>query len=236
MPSTLDDLAGLVATRLPPAGPHLVGLAGAVAVGKSTIARELAARLDSGGRHVDVVPTDAFLQPNTLLAERDLLYRKGFPESFDTDALGAFVRDVKAGAQILTIPVYSHVEYDIEPDRTATLRDPDVVILEGVLALQPPAVDSLDVAIYVDAAEADVRSWFCDRFLTLVAQARTEAAAFYRMFADMNDEQVRSVAEGTWDAINGPNLSEHIAPSRANASIVVRKNGDHTIARIASLT
>lgn len=231
-PLTYDDLADVVAVRLADRS-QLIGISGAVAVGKSTISRELAVRLRDRGRTVDVVATDGFLHPNAVLAERDLLSRKGFPESFDAGALRVFCAAVKDGAASVNVPAYSHVVYDVDPDGTFVLEHPDVVVLEGVVALQPPAVDLLDVAVYVDAAEDDVRRWFTDRFLALTAEAEDDPASFYRMFAGMDEAQVRSVAEGTWDGINGPNLRAHIAPSRARAAIVVRKAADHTIEDIA---
>jgi type I pantothenate kinase len=210
----------------------VIGVAGAVAVGKSTSARALAGRLVELGRRVDVVATDAFLFRNAELASRDLIYRKGFPETYDWKAVVAFVGAVKAGANRVEVPVYSHTIYDIVPGETVVIADPDVVILEGVVALQPRVAPMLDAGVYVEAAEDDVRRWFADRFLVFVNEARMGAESFYKMFADMSDEEVRGVADGTWDGVNGPNLHEYIEATRANATIVVQKGSDHEISSV----
>jgi len=228
---TLSELADLVARRLMGGPPHVVGVGGAVAVGKSTIADGLAAAFSRRGRRTVVVATDAFLFPNAVLAERDALYRKGFPETYDWDAVTAFVRDVKSGDRA-RIPVYSHRVYDILPGEWTDVQHADLVVLEGVVALQPRVVELLDVTIYVDADENDVKRWFADRFVRLTQQARDGPASFYELFAAMSDEEVREAADGTWDAINGPNLHDHIAATHGNAMIVVEKDTDHHIAAI----
>lgn len=212
--------------------PHVVGVGGAVAVGKSTVASELAGRLRRLGRRVDVVATDAFLLPNAELNKRSLTMRKGFPESFDIDALLTFVAGVRAGADLVEIPVYSHEIYDIVPGETTVLGDPDLVLLEGVIALQSPVVDVLDASIYVDADEEHIKEWFVVRFLAMTAAAADEEGSFYRMFATMPPDDVQRIAEGTWDGINGVNLREHILPSRAGATFVVEKARDHSITRV----
>jgi type I pantothenate kinase len=229
---SVGPLADLVDRRLRGDPPHVVGLAGAVAVGKSTIAKALAAAYAERGRRTVVVPTDAFLYPNAILAENDALYRKGFPETYDWDAVTAFVRAVKSNARRIRIPVYSHTVYDILPGESTTVDDTDLVLLEGVVALQRRLVPLLDVTVYVDADEVDVRRWFGDRFVRLTQEARAGAESFYKLFASMTDAEVREAADGTWDGINGPNLHDHIAATRANAMIVVEKGGDHEITAV----
>jgi type I pantothenate kinase len=225
----LDALVEKLQDALGPRPPHVIGISGAVAVGKSTIAGDLAERLRRRGRRVDVVATDAFLYPNSILEERRLTLRKGFPETFDLDALVEFVKDVRAHASPIRIPVYSHAVYDILPGEFVELSEPDVVLLEGVIALQSPVVERLDAGVYVDADERDVREWFVARFLRLTEEAKNDAASFYRIFAEMPADEVRRMAEATWDGINGLNLHEHILPSRSNARFVVHKATDHTI-------
>jgi type I pantothenate kinase len=231
----MESVPGLVERverRLTSVPPHVVGIGGAVAVGKSTIADALAHALGERGRRATVVATDAFLLPNAVLAERDLLYRKGFPETYDWEAVTAFVDAVKSGQRSVRIPVYSHAVYDILPGEWTDVHHADIVLLEGVVALQPQLVGLLDATIYVDADEADVKRWFGERFVRLTQQARAGADSFYKLFASMPDDGVREAADGTWDAINGPNLHEHIARTKANAMIVVEKNADHSIAAV----
>lgn len=231
----MRELTSLVAAGLGGAPPHVVGIGGAVAVGKSTIARELASDFAARGRRIDVVPTDAFLFPNAVLAEHELLYRKGFPETYDWDAVVSFVDAVKSGRGSFEVPVYSHTIYDIVPGQTTSISEPDLVFLEGVTALQSRVAGKLDAAIYIDAEESDVKRWFVDRFVTLVDEARSGAESFYRIFAAMGDDEVRRIARDTWDGINGPNLDEHIASTRANASILVVKGADHEITTVTAL-
>lgn len=233
MESAYEELAEAVAARLTGPAPHLVGIGGAVAVGKTTVARALASALGRRGRKVAVVSTDAFLCPNEILFERGVAFRKGFPESFDSDALAGFVRQVKAGASRIELPVYSHVIYDIVPGEVAVVEDADLLILEGVVALQPPLADAVDVGVYVEAEEAVVRGWFVERFLALTHEARGDPASFYARFAGMPPDQLRALAEGTWDSINGPNLREHILPSRERATFVLEKAADHSVRSVS---
>jgi type I pantothenate kinase len=209
--------------------PFLVGVAGAVAVGKTTIVRALAHRLEARGRSVRVVTTDAFLLPNQVLNERGLSLRKGFPESYDHAAIADALRRLRSG-QAATVSVYSHDVYDIVAGATDTLLAADVVLVEGVVALQQPAVGYLNLAIYIDAAEAHVREWFVERFAQLTAAGASDASSFYNRLAGMPREQVRQLAEGTWETVNLQNLRDHIAPSAANADIMVMKNADHSVA------
>jgi type I pantothenate kinase len=236
MTSGLSELVRLVEAGFTGPGPHLVGVAGAVAVGKSTIAAALAEALTDKGRPTRVLTTDAFLYPNAVLAERNITHRKGFPESYDADELVRVLDAIEHKRWPVRIPVYSHDVYDILPNEAATLDECDAVVLDGVIALQEPAVDRLDVRVYVDADEAVVRGWFCSRFGDFVTEARTNEASFYRMFVSMGPEEVRAVAESVWDGINGVNLRDHILPSRARATYVVEKGPDHEIVRVRTPT
>lgn len=229
---TYEDLSDRIADHLSGDGPHIVGIAGAVAAGKSTMARELAVVFGARGRRVDVVATDAFLYPNPVLAERDLTMRKGFPESFDLASLVSFLEAVRDGTESIDVPVYSHTVYDILPGEVSTVVDPDLVIVEGVIGLHEKIGPLVHVSLYIDAAEDDVKGWFVRRFLALTEQARRGEESFYRMFAAMDDNEVRSIAEGAWGTINAVNLHEHIAPSRRRADIVVEKTRDHSIVKI----
>jgi type I pantothenate kinase len=226
------ELRATVERHLVGPPPHVVGIGGAVAVGKSTIAEDVAAAFSAVGRRSVVVATDAFLLPNAVLAERVALYRKGFPETYDWDAIDAFVRSVKAGQSPIQVPVYSHLIYDIVPGEQTVIEAADLVVFEGVVALQERVAASLDATIYVDADEDLVKGWFVERFLRLTEEARAGAQSFYRLFADMSDAEVVEAAAGTWDAINGVNLHEHIAETKSNAVIVVTKAAGHRVVAI----
>lgn len=226
--SALSDLARGIVSRPP---PQLVGVAGAVAVGKTTIASELATLIASFGRSVRVLGTDAFLCANAVLSERNLLMRKGFPESYEIELLVRSLRDLKDGRAV-SVPTYSHRVYDIVDGETELIEPADVVIVEGVNALQEPVAAELDLAIYVDAPEDIVRGWFVDRFHRLTEEARDDEASFYSGFGNLEADALRSIAEGTWDGINGVNLAEHIAPSRDNAHVIVSKGDSHEIVDI----
>jgi type I pantothenate kinase len=225
-------LAGLVddAARARSA-PAAVGIAGGVAAGKSTLAADLAAALERAGRAVELVSTDGFLLPNSVLAGRGLVARKGFPETYDVDGLRALVAAVRTGQPNLTVPVYSHVTYDIVPGEVRVLARADVVIVEGVNALSALA-GSLDLAVYVHADEADLESWYVRRFLELVLAAHDDPASFYRMFAGMTEAEADAMARRVWRDVNLVNLREHIGPSRAHADCVVMKGADHTVTAI----
>ncbi len=229
MADPLAELAERVVAALAADPPHVIGIGGAVAVGKSTVAAGLARLLTERGRRVDIVATDAFLLPNMVLQERNITFRKGFPESFDIDAIMRFLSDIRSGSKRVTAPVYSHAMYDIVTGEESVISNPDVVLLEGVIALQPPVVEAIDVPIYIDAAEADVREWFVTRFEALTDEARSDPSSFYRMFVDMSRSDLLGIAERTWDSINAINLREHIAPSKDRAMFVVSKAKDHSI-------
>jgi type I pantothenate kinase len=221
-------LADEVSSRAAPGRPVLVGIAGAVGVGKTTTAALLRDLLAGRGRSVEVLTTDDVLLPNAELERLGLTMQKGFPGTFDDDALEAALGSLRAGVPV-ELPVYSHETYDRVPGARRTVEAAEVVLVEGVNALQPPAVDLLDVAVYVDASEEDVEAWFVERFLALCAAATEDETSFYRGFAAMPVDQQRTVAEWTWREINLVNLREHIAPSRARATVVLTKSRDHSL-------
>ncbi len=227
MTHSIATVVELVATRSAPAvGPVLVGIGGAVAVGKSTFAAALVDAL--APRSVEVVATDGFLRTNADLAERGLLMQKGFPESYDESLMLAFITDLRGG-RAATLPEYSHATYDrIEGADRCVSASTDIVIIEGVNALQPAIAPLLDVRLYLDADEPVVRRWFVDRFLEQVDLAHADESSFYRRFVDHPFEQQRQIAEGTWIGINLVNLVDHIAATRAAADVVLTKAADHS--------
>lgn len=218
--------------------PFIIGIAGSVAVGKSTTARVLQALLARwpDKPRVALVTTDGFLYPNAALEERGILQRKGFPESYDRRALLRFVSDVKSGRPEIKVPIYSHLRYDIVPGEWQVVEDPDVVIVEGLNILQgagPGAAervlvsDFLDFTIYVDADEAVIRRWYVDRFLTLRDTAFQDERSYFHRYAALSDAQAVAVAEGIWRDVNSVNLRENIAPTRERAQLVLRKGENH---------
>ena len=223
--------------KMAPKMPYVIGIAGSVAVGKSTSARILQALLMRWPEHprVELVTTDGFLYPNAVLEERGLMNRKGFPESYDTKRLLQFVRDVKAGTPEVSVPVYSHVIYDVLPDKEEIVHQPDILIIEGLNVLQVGSAttdfvsDYFDFSIYIDAREDDIEAWFTERFQTLRKTIFQDPDSFFKHFADFTEEQALALAHEIWTGINGKNLKENIEPTRARASLVLHKGADHKV-------
>jgi len=223
--------------------PYIIGVAGSVAVGKSTTARllrELLARWPNSPR-VDLIPTDGFLLPNATLERRGLMRRKGFPESYDARRLLAFVADLKAGRDDVKSPVYSHESYDILPDTFITLGAPDIVIIEGLNVLQTrtdpdaPQIfisDYFDFSIYVDADAGDLERWYLERFLTLQRTAFRDPKAYFHRYAHLSEPEARTVGAGIWAEINAPNLRDNILPTRERADLILEKGSDHSVRRV----
>jgi type I pantothenate kinase len=222
--------------------PYVIAVAGSVAVGKSTTARILQALLARWPDHpqVDLVTTDGFLFPNRVLEERGLMERKGFPESYDLRRLVRFLADVKSGRPEVSAPVYSHLTYDIVPGEEQVVRQPDIVIVEGLTVLQTSdghagrspqlfVSDFFDFSLYVDADEADIEQWYLDRFLTLRATAFADERSFFHHFAALSEDEAIQVARSIWQSINGVNLHENILPTRERARLILEKAPDHSV-------
>ncbi len=227
-----------------PPTPFVIGIAGSVAVGKSTVARLLQlllSRLPNTPK-VDLVTTDGFLLPNAELTRLGLMGRKGFPDSYDQTALLDFVAQIKSGNTRVTAPVYSHVTYDVLPDEEVVVESPDVLIIEGLNVLQPARTgheksgvalaDYFDFKIYIDANPGDIESWYVSRFLQLRKTAFTEPDSYFKDYAQLSDTEARSVALDVWRSINLPNLESNIAPTRPRATLILRKGADHAVQNI----
>jgi type I pantothenate kinase len=223
---------GTIAPRV----PYVIGVAGSVAVGKSTFSRILQALLSRWPDHpkVDLVTTDGFLYPNKVLIGRGILNRKGFPESYDLRRLLSFLAAVKSGETNVRAPVYSHVVYDVVPGEEVIIRQPDIVILEGLNVLQVGdgaadefVSDYFDFSIYVDAREEHIEEWYVRRFLTLCETVFVDERSYFHRFAELSHDEAVATAREIWTDINGKNLKENILPTRERASMILTKGSDH---------
>jgi type I pantothenate kinase len=224
--------------------PFIIGIAGSVAVGKSTTARVLQRLLSlwPGHPRVELVTTDGFLYPNKVLEERGLLNRKGFPESYDARKLIRFLADLKSGKPKVTAPVYSHLYYDVLKGREQVIECPDIVILEGINVLQGGkqtekvsdvfVSDFFDFSIYVDASLENIERWYVERFETLKATAFRDPSSYFHRFASLPEEESRAMASNIWHQINAPNLEENILPTRSRAKLILKKGADHFVEEV----
>ena len=222
--------------------PFIIGVAGSVAVGKSTISRllKLLMKRWAGIPNVELITTDGFLYSNAELERRGLMSRKGFPESYDRKALLKFVSDIKSGKQNVTAPVYSHLEYDIVPGEFVTATTPDVLIVEGLTMLQPPSIgqevalsDYFDFTIYIDADPKNIEKWYLSRFAQLWSTAFTKPRSnFHALTTELNEEQAMDRAQGFWRDINLVNLKENIEPTRSRATLVMIKGDEHRVEQV----
>lgn len=235
--------------------PFIIGIGGSVAVGKSTTARLLRHLLSRwpDTPKVELVTTDGFLLPNRELERRGLMARKGFPESYDRRALLAFLQAVKSGQEVVRVPVYSHITYDVLPDEYVEIHRPDILIVEGINVLQPARKDSrsymrtssgeyisnslavsdfFDFSIYVDADKADIQQWYVERFLKLKETAFTNPDSYFKVYAGIGDDVAREIALGIWQSVNLPNLENEILPTRERADLIIHKGAGHIVERI----
>ncbi len=234
-----DIFLGTISPRV----PFIIGISGSVAVGKSTTARIMQALLRRWPDHpkVDLVTTDGFLFPNAILEERNLMLRKGFPESYDLRRLLRFVEDVKSGRQDVSAPIYSHLRYDIMPGQFQSIRQPDVLILEGLNILQGGVAgdgqrryvsDLLDFSIYVHANEQQLLAWYVQRFLRLRDSAFQDPASYFHTFARLTTEEAITTGTQIWNEINGLNLRLNIGPTRERARLILEKGAEHSVQRV----
>jgi len=226
--------------------PYVIGVAGSVAVGKSTTARVLQALLArwENTPSVDLITTDGFLLPNAVLTREGLMERKGFPESYDLPALLRFLSDVKAGRHPVRAPVYSHLVYDVQPNEWVEIDRPDILIVEGLNVLQtgrppkdgkaiPYVSDFFDFSVYLDAEEPVLRTWYVDRFLTLRGTAFKDPASYFHRYASLSDEEAVATATSIWERINLLNLHENILPTRQRADLILTKGQSHLVEQVA---
>ncbi len=226
--------------------PYIIGVAGSVAVGKSTTARVLQALLARWPNvpKVDLITTDGFLYPNAILEREHLMERKGFPESYDLPALLRFLSDIKAGRRPVRAPVYSHLVYDVIPNQWIEIDRPDILIVEGLNVLQtghppkdgkaiPYVSDFFDFSIYLDADEDVLLGWYVDRFLTLRGTAFRDPKSFFHRYATLSDDEAAKTATSIWTRINLVNLHENILPTRLRADLILRKLASHLVDEVA---
>ncbi|QKS73353.1 type I pantothenate kinase [Paenalkalicoccus suaedae] len=221
--------------------PYIIGIAGSVAVGKSTFARVLHTLMSRWDRHprVDLVTTDGFLYPNAELEKRGIMNKKGFPESYNVQELLRVLAEIKSGKSVVEAPVYSHLTYDIIPGEKQVVEQPDIVIIEGINVLQPPkqqggvyVSDYFDFSIYVDAAEEDIFTWYVERFKSLRQTAFRNPESYFRKYAELTDEEADATAKDIWQRINQPNLRNNILPTRQRADLILRKGDHHFVSEI----
>lgn len=237
----LDGVQDAFLGRPGPPPPYIIGVAGSVAVGKSTFARLLRLLLSRWPDHprVELVTTDGFLWPKSVLEERRLMRRKGFPESYDLRRMIGFLAAVKSGRPEVEAPVYSHLAYDILPGAKQVIRQPDILVFEGLNVLQAPAgasavtSDFFDFSVYVDAEEEDIARWFVERRLLLQRTAFRDPSSHFHHQRDLPEAEARRVAREIWDQINGVNLRENILPTRQRARLVLHKAADHSVDAVA---
>jgi type I pantothenate kinase len=226
--------------------PFIIGLAGSVAVGKSTTARVLKALLSRWPSHprVELLPTDGFLFSNAVLEAKGLMQRKGFPESYDLTGLLNFLAEVKSGRERVEAPVYSHLVYDVLPDQRLVIDRPDIVIVEGLNVLQPAKLpkdgeaipfvsDFFDFSIYIDAADTLIESWYVERFLRLRQTAFRDPASYFHRYAVLQEEEAVATGLALWRSINLVNLRENILPTRQRADLILRKGPNHAVETVA---
>ncbi|MGE0564774.1 MAG: type I pantothenate kinase [Pseudolabrys sp.] len=226
--------------------PYIIGVAGSVAVGKSTTARVLQALLARWPNvpKVDLVTTDGFLYPNAVLEREGLMEKKGFPESYDLPALLRFLSDVKAGLHPVRAPVYSHLIYDVTPNQWVEVDRPDILIVEGLNVLQtgrlpkdgkaiPFVSDFFDFSVYLDADEDVLKSWYVDRFLTLRTTAFRDPKSYFHRYSNLSDEEATRTATSIWQRINLQNLHENILPTRQRADLILKKGISHLVEQVA---
>ncbi|MDR0267513.1 type I pantothenate kinase [Paenibacillus sp.] len=224
-----------------PKAPFVIGIAGSVAVGKSTTARLLQTLLSRWPEHpkVDLITTDGFLYPNQVLEAKGIMNKKGFPESYDINELMHFISSVKSGEPALHVPVYSHMVYDVLNDRTQLVDQPDILIVEGINVLQvntrEPSFfvsDFFDFSIYIDADEEDIRHWYIERFQMLRDTAFRDPRSYFHKYASITKEEAIQTAENIWRNINAKNLQENIMPTKARAKLIIKKGSDHLVEQV----
>jgi type I pantothenate kinase len=226
--------------------PYIVGVAGSVAVGKSTTARVLQALLARWPNtpKVDLVTTDGFLLPNAVLEREGLMEKKGFPESYDLPELLRFLSGIKAGRRPMRAPIYSHMVYDVVPHEWIEIDRPDILIVEGLNVLQtgrlpkdgkavPFVSDFFDFSVYIDAAEEVLERWYVERFLALRLTAFRDPMSYFHRYSRLSDSEAVETAEGIWNRINLVNLRENILPTRQRADLILTKNRIHLIDEVA---
>jgi type I pantothenate kinase len=222
--------------------PYVVGVAGSVAAGKSTVAEVLRALISRwpGSPEVALVSTDGFLYPNHILQARGLMDRKGFPESYDMGLLLRFLADVKSGSGETSAPIHSHLTYDILPEKRQMVGQPDVLVVEGLNMLEAGlpepsggymvfVSDYVDFSIYVDARESDIKKWYLERFLRLREEALGDSSAYFHRFAGLSVEEATDLAMRVWDEIDHPNLKQNIEPTRDRARLILEKDKNHSL-------